>query len=97
MQITAIAVVMLFGCSTTKNSKKTTDALNSWIGHPQTELIEKWGAPTQVFDNGAAGKILVYDKKRVQYQVIDTQDYTKSYQFHVNPEGKIFKWATAVK
>lgn len=94
--ILAVAIV-LCACSTTHNSQKTTNAMNSWINHPETELLEKWGAPTQTVSNGANGKILVYDKKALQYLVVDNREYTKSYQFYVNSEGKIYKWLTAAK
>ena len=40
--------------------RKTYEALNSWIGHTKTELLEQWGPPTQVITNKEQD-VLAYD------------------------------------
>lgn len=34
----------------------------SWIGSKLSDLIQTWGAPTRVVEDGAGGKIAVYDR-----------------------------------
>jgi len=35
--------------------------INSWVGHGRVELLEGWGPPTNVIEDGGR-QILVYDK-----------------------------------
>jgi hypothetical protein len=38
--------------------------MRSWEGQHYAQLIERWGPPQQVFDDGADGRILVYTTDR---------------------------------
>jgi hypothetical protein len=36
------------------------DAVQSWVGADANDLIDVWGPPNQVIDNGTDGKIMVW-------------------------------------
>ena len=36
--------------------------LDSWLGHPQSELIRSWGPPKRTTSDGNGGIILIYEK-----------------------------------
>ena len=40
-------------------------AMQSWLGHHESELLMAWGGPSQVIPMGPQGKILVYTERRV--------------------------------
>ena len=46
----------LAGCAT---PEKFEAELNSWIGHTEVEIVEKWGPPSQVYEN-EAGRYLTW-------------------------------------
>ena len=73
--------------------------MDTWLGDTKSNLITKWGVPSQVFENGNEGEILVYDKRvnyvmrsPVNFQAYGSSSYTKSYQFFVDQNGKIYRW-----
>lgn len=52
-----VILSMLVGCATTKTYKETVE---SYIGHPELELTEKWGPPFRVYGDNDTIKTLVY-------------------------------------
>lgn len=48
--------------------KKVNEAMQSWVGAHESQLYMQWGPPTQVLDDGAGGKIVVYAINR-QYVI----------------------------
>lgn len=56
---------MLAGCATVRQSGQSqAEILDSWKGHHYSELIQSWGPPTHVYDNGLSGVMLVYSEIR---------------------------------
>lgn len=45
----------VMGCATVNNE------MQSWVGHPKSELIAQWGYPTRTGSDGKGGEILVWD------------------------------------
>jgi hypothetical protein len=88
--IAAVAVVAM-SCGASKDKA----AMATWPGHPKTELIEKWGAPTQTFDNGEKGEIMVYDK--TTYNIYKQPLRKKSFQFYVSKAGIIDRYLISYK
>lgn len=43
-----------------QNKKHMNDVMQSWVGAHESQLYMHWGPPTQVLDDGAGGKIVVY-------------------------------------
>lgn len=87
----AIIAGMCMSCGASKDKA----AMATWPGHPKTELIEKWGAPSQVMDNGDKGEIMVYDK--TTYNIYHQPLRKKSFQFFVNKSGVIERYLIAYK
>jgi hypothetical protein len=56
-------IFLLSGCATTANYE---NILNSWVGLPETSLIEKWGIPNSVYEAGGV-KYLSYSKSQSGY------------------------------
>jgi hypothetical protein len=97
-------VIFLAGCASTR-IKETMD---SWLGHSKTELYANWGAPSRSTSDGAFGEILVYDEGRnylaptpgrigsgsasISTTTYQRVAYTRTYQFFVNENGKIYRW-----
>jgi hypothetical protein len=42
--------------------------MNSWVGHPESELINSWGPPSTVYKMDDGSKVLTYNYKRDGYQ-----------------------------
>ena len=53
--IILMALVFL-GCA----HKNTSEIMNSWMGSHISEVIQSWGPPTQVADDGAGGRIYIW-------------------------------------
>lgn len=51
---TLFILFLLMGCGAINKT------MNSWMNHHYSELIGLWGPPTQVYDDGNGGRILVY-------------------------------------
>lgn len=50
--------ILISSCAITENINET---MQSWVGHHQSELIQSWGPPTRTTDDGAGGRILIYE------------------------------------
>jgi len=57
--LTMAATAIALGCL--HPIRNTNYAMQSWVGHHESEVIRSWGPPTQTADDGAGGKILIYD------------------------------------
>lgn len=81
----------------------TPDAnLASWVGHHQAELIQSWGAPSLISDDGQGGRVLVYARNVHLPRVIGGGEFAagannmmpnqvqQSRQFFVNQRGIIY-------
>ena len=49
-------VLSFFGCA----YKSNTEIMNSWMGSHISSVIQSWGPPTQITDDGAGGKIYIW-------------------------------------
>ena len=97
--------INLLGCT---GGQKITDAMTSWVGHHQSELIAVWGPPDRTDSDGMDGKILIYEKFRIleqtkkkthvgesgyiTYTKAKKRGYTATRMFYVNSEGIIYSW-----
>jgi hypothetical protein len=48
-----LAVGILISCT-------PSNSMASWIGHPQSELYQSWGPPSNITSDGNGGQILIY-------------------------------------
>lgn len=62
-RILLLATVALTGCTNMLAVRQA--ELTSWIGRPETELVEAMGAPTRSYDAGKV-KVLTYEDRRVE-------------------------------
>lgn len=66
--IAAVVLGLIFYASAQSNVKKRTEEMNeimsSWVGASEGQLYRLWGPPTEVFDDGHGGKIVVYREGR---------------------------------
>ena len=90
-------VIGLSGCVT--SSHRLSDAMDSWKGSHQSELIaSSWGPPARTTPDGKGGTVLIYEK----YQTVHTGDSRYSHykkiihvgtrMFYVNKDGIIYSW-----
>jgi hypothetical protein len=50
-----VSVLFFAGCaSVSQNTQR-------WVGHDVRELVQSWGAPTEVRDDTGGGRIVIYD------------------------------------
>jgi len=93
---------MLFSCSSPHS------IMQSWVGHRESELYQRWGYPTQIVDKGNDGKIAIYmpagDKekdRRIAYCdakftsnciPIKTKEYRELKLFYITAMGNIYRW-----
>lgn len=55
------ALAFLTGCTVFKPQGPTqAEALDSWMGHHYSGLIQSWGPPSGVYEDGQGGRVLVY-------------------------------------
>ncbi len=57
-----ILVFLLASCATVENYRKI---LDSWIGHPISELINSWGYPTGDFEIPNGNKVYRWERSRL--------------------------------
>jgi hypothetical protein len=38
------------------------DAMESWVGKKQSQIVDSWGPPTEVSNDGTGGRTLVYEQ-----------------------------------
>lgn len=96
--LAALSIILITSCTSTQ---KYEEILQTWIGHTDEELIEKWGVPDVVYPT-SYGKLLMYrkDKGSSGYgqnlgnmtYVSSTHYYCKT-TFTLNNENKITKWS----
>lgn len=72
-----IALLLIYGCATEANYKKV---LESWIGYPESMLVEKWGVPDKVYNQSDGTKLLQYARKSTvdlpKYETVMKSDGT---------------------
>lgn len=91
-----LSLVVLIGCATPDQN------LRSWLGHSQSELMQAWGAPVQITDDGQGGRILVYAQQVFMPRMQGggtfansannqmPQQVQRTYQFFINQQGRIY-------
>jgi hypothetical protein len=50
-----VSILLTIGCASRVNK-----TMKSWEGAQMNQLLEKWGPPQQVFDDGSGGRVFVY-------------------------------------
>lgn len=66
--------------------------LNTWVGQPETKLVEQWGAPDQVYENdGKRYLSYIYSdisstRPRVHSSIVGNQILTNTYGGNVTQE-----------
>lgn len=91
-------IAALFSC---KPSQKVLDAkedalFNKWLKHPRSQLVQTWGQPDSIRNDGKGGEILIY-KEGVDYKSVMNSKYTGTqYSFrkemYVNADSLIYYW-----
>jgi hypothetical protein len=85
-----------------------TKAMQSWVGHHQSELIASWGPPQSTASDGAGGTILIYGSYvnlgqqpgqivnggygNYYYTAPQQQGYQRTRMFYVHSDGIIYSW-----
>ena len=105
-----LSSLLLVSCtsSITKKRIAITEALDSWKGHHQSELIALWGPPTKTYPDGKGGIILIYEYYRdlgqtpgraytdawgnVKYTYPKNRGYTANRMFYINENGVIYSY-----
>jgi hypothetical protein len=104
MKKSAIAIVTVLLLSLSGCMGRINDTMQSWIGHPQSELILKWGPPQSTASDGNGGSILIYGAyvnlgqtpgqiyANGAYTAPQQQGYQRTRMFYVNSSGIIYNW-----
>ena len=91
---------ILSGCGPSQKvqQEKHREAMESWIGHHKSELIQSWGPPQRYESDGKGGEILIYESKVTRGAVIyGTYHEKTSYpykMFYADSNGKLYYWRT---
>ena len=64
-KIATIIIILISGCYTIKVTP-IADVMNNELGLTENNIVLKYGAPSRTTDDGAGGKILVYEKTSYQ-------------------------------
>ena len=102
--VVAVALLpMVGGCSTRQdNESQMNEMMASWEGHHYSDLIESWGPPTQIIDDGEGGEIVCYESTRSvtsgsigRYGAYsgNTTSYNTYRMFWIDDDGNIYKWS----
>lgn len=87
--LTTTAVLASLGCATSQADP----LMESWVGKHQSELIREWGPPTESTDDGAGGRILIYESFQRTGGVSDPRrGLTDVKMFYARPDGGIYFW-----
>lgn len=92
----------LLGCA----YKSTNEIMNSWMGSHISQVIQSWGPPTHITEDGAGGRIYIWrpqpmalpDTPPASPHLIDVRPFivdrhNKSYKmFYVRSNGIIYYW-----
>ena len=101
--ICAVAVILVVaGCA------GPSKAMQSWVGHHQSDLIASWGPPQSTASDGKDGTILIYQSYvnlgqtpgqvspggygTYYYTAPQQQGYGRSRMFYVDSSGMIYSW-----
>ena len=57
--VVALSACIMCGCAARINR-----AMNSWVGASSSDLIASWGPPSQVFNDGSGGTVMVWTYDR---------------------------------
>lgn len=107
-----IVIIASCGCtasSTVSSFRKASQVdrvMDSWIGHYESELIDRWGSATRVRPDGRGGRILIYESLKGiwaeeqgealagggQYPQPREPGYVANRTFYVNSQGLIYLW-----
>jgi hypothetical protein len=100
----ALAIILIGnGCASQVNN-----AMSSWVGHHESEVIASWGPPGSTASDGNGGHILIYQSyvnlgqtpgqvnygggNTVYYTAPQQQGYGRSRMFYVHSDGIIYSW-----
>ena len=100
--ITLFIIFSLTSCATIY-AKRIDDMMKSWIGDTKQHLLQKWGPPTDIFDNGEDGEIWTYSfyRQTTGYATKTNrgnifwrapQQYEAVRQFYIDKDGLIFAY-----
>ena len=91
-------ILIIMSCTpSSKILDKKEDALfNQWLGHPKSQLIQRWGLPDSTFTDGKAGQILLY-KEAIDYKSVMNSKYTGPQisfrkEMYVNADSIVYNW-----
>ena len=98
-----LTLSLFVSCGSLNPSNKITELMKSWEGHHKSELIQKWGPPTNTSSDGKDGEILSYYYSRNNTTTTTYNQYTNSLNtrnnsytserhFYVNKSGVIYYW-----
>ncbi len=74
LSILLLLVPLLSACM----GDKISESMKSWVGHPESELVQSWGPPTSVYKMDDGSKVLTYSYRRSGYQT-EGEAYTDQY------------------
>ncbi len=100
--ILAFLFLIFAGCSSPHS------VMQSWVGHREEELYQRWGSPTKTIDNRRDGKIVIYipnsdNVKGMKSSYCDykftsncipakTKEYRKVKLIYITALGNIYAW-----
>ncbi|MGB8193254.1 MAG: hypothetical protein WCF67_15095 [Chitinophagaceae bacterium] len=70
----------------------TKTILNSWVGKDKSDLIMKWGPPTQTTSDGKGGEVLVYAHRVYSNTGGNVYDAWQYRMMYADTNGKIYHW-----
>lgn len=101
LSILAILALALSGCAA-RNARRMTAVMSSWAGQPIGNVIQAWGPPATVYENGNDTKSYVWTDSRTAQLPGRThgnyvypgasRTFTRYRLFVVSPSGTIVAW-----
>jgi len=76
--LTALLAATAIGCASQEGYEKI---VNSYLGSPETVLLERWGPPDQVYNADADTKYLTYSRSQSGYMPGTPPTYQTSCSF----------------
>lgn len=58
-----VCLLLLNGCATTSSK------MESWIGHRESDLVSKWGAPNLMLDTRDGKRIITWEERQYLGQI----------------------------
>ena len=83
LQLFAMLLIICVGCTT------PSVVMKSWVGHHESELVSKWGAPDSIIELQDGKKVYTWKRGWSDQHGV----YQGRQSFTIDTEGKVIYWS----